>query len=124
LLEFCLRELILSLQHAAGVVSLGLRQISVILRHLAMVAAPVASVLGRTIAAGFELSSRVGKGAYSATAFAVKWVASVKDDFQGETEREINPLSLTAKLLVIVVGSSVSIILLINLVSLAVLVRR
>jgi hypothetical protein len=42
---------------------------------------------------------------YSAVASLTKWLASVKDDLQGEKEREISPATLLAKLLVIAVIS-------------------
>jgi len=71
---------------------------------------------GATMGAAAELASRLGRGAYEAIVSAAKWVASVKEDLQGEAEREVNPVSLIAKLLVVAAVSSVSIILLISLV--------
>jgi hypothetical protein len=60
-----------------------------------------------------------GRGVYSAVTFVVRWVASVKDDLQGEKERNVNPALLIVKLMSIATVSVVLIILLIKLMLLA-----
>ena len=70
------------------------------------------------------LAATFGTQLRSAGLFAFRWVASVKDDLQGEADREVNPVSLIAKLLVIAGASSLSIILLINIALLTVSVFR
>ena len=61
------------------------------------------------------LAISIGVGAYVAITSLTKWLASVKGDLQGEKEREINPATLLAKLLVIAVIAGISSILLIKL---------
>jgi hypothetical protein len=74
--------------------------------------------------AAIALASRMAKEALSAGTFAAKWVASVKDDFSGDQAREINPASLVAKLLVIALASTLSIIVAINLIIFSISFRR
>jgi hypothetical protein len=47
-----------------------------------------------------------------------------KDDLQGEADRDVNPVSLIEKLLAILAASSLSIILVINVVLVAASLRR
>ena len=62
-----------------------------------------------------ERATQLVKGLYSGLLFVLRWVYSVKDDLFGEGERDLNPLSLVSKLLVVVVFSAASIIMVINL---------
>jgi hypothetical protein len=59
------------------------------------------------------VAAPLSRGAYWAVVSLLKWLASVKNDFQGE--KELHPASLIAKLLILVAGSAVLIILLIKL---------
>jgi hypothetical protein len=58
---------------------------------------------------------QIGTGVYFTVASLTKWVASVKDDLQGEKEREVNPAALLEKLLAVAVIFGVLIIPLIKL---------
>jgi hypothetical protein len=58
----------------------------------------------------------LAKRCWSAMATGWAWIASVKDDLAGEEDRPLNPLTLTLKLLVIVVGSIAAILLLLKIV--------
>jgi len=72
------------------------------------------SVVARNVPVA-ERATQLVKGLYSGLLFVLRWVYSVKDDLFGEGERDLNPLSLVSKLLVVVVFSAASIIMVINL---------
>ncbi len=60
---------------------------------------------------------RMRRGSYLAVAgasFLARWVASAKEDLLGDTDRDVNPLSLIAKLLALAVTSTAVIIVAIN----------
>lgn len=56
-----------------------------------------------------------GRHAIAGIVFVARWVASAKNDLLGEGEREVNPISLIAKLLTFVLVSIVAIVLVIKL---------
>jgi hypothetical protein len=113
-LEGCLR--------AVGyVLAAPLVLIAIVIRLLAAAFLAIAKWVGVSTAParGAVLSglSGVVKGFCSGVAFGVRWTASVKDDLLSEGDREVNPVGLIAKLLVIVAVSIVSIILVIKTLS-------
>jgi hypothetical protein len=68
--------------------------------------------------AALDWGAALGKSCLTGLAFGVKWIVSAKDDVLAlaEDDRDVNPVSLFAKLLVIVTASVFSLILIINLV--------
>lgn len=150
-LEGCLRAIgflialpflpiLLAVQLVIAIGTLLFRGIGWVVRLIATVIGRSVPAVGRWLGTGAgEISQRatplvasvvsglaatLGKHLRSAGVFAFRWVASVKDDLQGEADREINPVSLIAKLLVIAAAASISIILLINIALRAVSVFR
>jgi len=138
LLALPVLPLILAVRLANGIFTLLLRLGVVILRLLATAVSWITPSLARRIGGGAdvlsklampvltvagELGSWIRKGAYSATTSVVGWLASVKDDLQGKEDREVNPVWLIAKLVVIASVSGVLIILLIKVILLAVSLR-
>lgn len=139
--------LLLAVRLVIGIVTLMFRGIGWVLRLIATIIGRSVPAVGRLIGTGAVgishrvmpavhhatpvvasvvsgLAATLGKHLRSAGIFTFRWVASVKDDLQGEADREVNPVSLIAKLLVIAGASSVSIIMVINIALLAVSVFR
>ncbi len=61
-----------------------------------------------------DLGTALGKHLLESLGFGLKWLASVKDDVFAKGDRDVNPVSFVAKMMVLVVTSVFSIILLIN----------
>lgn len=59
---------------------------------------------------GFELAKRCLTG----LAFGVRWLASVRNDLLPEEDKDVNPVSLIAKLLIIVAVSLFAFVICIN----------
>jgi hypothetical protein len=124
---------LLAVRLLIAVIILPLRIVAALLRIVGLGIARVAPVLGRGIGAGAigttrlakvsfpalkalteGVLSRVGKSCFSSGLFVWRWIASAKEDLYGDADREVNPISLVAKLLAFTVASSLALIAIIN----------
>jgi hypothetical protein len=102
--EAFLRALTSLIMGLGALLRLLLELLGSLLRWLFMLLAPIVrGVIG--------LIALALRQVFFVVRFAVRWVASAWDDVQGAPNREVNPISLIAKLLVIVAVSSALIIL-------------
>jgi hypothetical protein len=62
-----------------------------------------------------EAGAVIARRAWAGLLFGLRWAASVKDDLAGDEDRDVNPVSLIAKLLTIVAVLGVAIVVLVKL---------
>jgi hypothetical protein len=100
----------------AGAAKILARAVPVVGRWTGRRATTIAEWSAPLRGAVFARAARLAKSLHSHILFIIRWVVSVKEDLFGTAEREINPLSLVSKLLVIVALSTTSLIILISII--------